>query len=95
MYYIFPGIHCNFIVRTLSDSTVSTYPDRDALIIGARREFYDDLGSSLLLRVVQRSEPADDLDGVLLGGLGPTLGLGVVPLLRHHWAVLLADYHYY
>ena len=53
------------------------------MIIGARREFDDDLGSRLLLRVVQRSEPTDDLDGVLLGGLGPSLGLGVVLLLRH------------
>ena len=52
------------------------------MIIGARREFYDDLGSRLLLRVVQRSEPADDLDGVLLGGLG-LVGLRIVFLLRH------------
>ena len=66
------------------------------MIIGARREFDDDLGASLLLRVVQRSEPADDLDGVLLGGFGSSLGLGVVSLLRHDWAVwTLTDYHYY
>ena len=41
--------------------------DGDALVVGAGRELHDHLGARPLLGVVERPEPADDLDRVLVG----------------------------
>lgn len=47
----------------------STYPYRDAVILAAGWEFYDEFRASLLLGVVQRSKSTDYLDTVLRGNL--------------------------
>ena len=53
-----------------------TYPDGDALVVCSRGEFDDELGSSPLLGIIERAEPADDPDTVLAGRRLLLLGHG-------------------
>ena len=50
------------------------------MIIRSRGKLDDELGSSLLLGVVERSEPADDFDGIFFG----FCSLGIFVLLISH-----------
>jgi len=45
----------------------STYPNRDAVLLAARRKLDDELGTGLFLGVIERPESADNLDAVFSG----------------------------
>ena len=56
--------------RFLVPLLAKTYPDRNALVICSWGELDDKFRPRLLLRVIERSEAADDSDAVLGGQLG-------------------------